>query len=105
MSDTQHKAICACGVYRNQAHAINIKQIEENHLGQRFAPCLDCGAIIFLDKGFGQVGQLSLSVLKRSAKGSLILSNGQILLYPDDIEEYYSGTLMFYDENSQGELM
>ena len=81
----KHKAFCRCGEYILKGHAV------ENETGLLFAPCVDCGYLLDLRNDIGVVQ----SILKVSANGSRILSNGIIVLEPKDVDAYLNGTLVF----------
>ena len=53
--------------------------------------------------GFGEVvhpGSINQMV---TANGSYILPNGCIVLVPEDVDAYFNGTLVFYNQNQTHE--
>ena len=57
--------------------------------------CLLCGGRATI--GFIQIQSM---IVKVSDNGSVILSNGLIVLVPNDIADFIKGSLVFYDKNT-----
>lgn len=84
MNTTSHRAYCSCGDVVVQGHVVKSGQ----------TICLLC-------KGKAEIGFIGPmnKVLKKTANGSVILSNGIIVLVEDDLEEFYNNTLIFLDDD------
>jgi|GEM_PF-1402993 len=98
LSLRQHQSSCSCGDIRIRPHIVSG---DWNGIG--YATCLDCG-------GPAELGMVMFGVLPRTIEslssiyiqeyfgnGSLILSNGVIVLSDIDLEAYYRGTLVLLD--------
>lgn len=86
---TSHIEACSCGAIgsKTSAHVVNSSDIVNNR-----ANCLDCGYLLDLKYDMA----ITFKSNMRSINGSIILSNGIVILVENDIESYYDGTLNFF---------
>ena len=93
-----HIEVCECGTIgtTTQPHAVSPSDKYKDK-----ANCIGCGAIINLTGGGGITIVPGPSNINRkiTINGSYILPNGIIVLVDEDIEDYLSNTLVFYDED------
>lgn len=94
-----HIESCVCGLIGTKTEAHMISQAD---LFKPKARCLGCNALLDMG-GNGDIGMvpgiLSTGVNIITENGSYILPNGIIVLVEEDIEAYFAGTLIFYDED------
>lgn len=89
-SRLSHRGKCSCGSWIEKPHVINASEIINNQ-----AKCLECKTM--LDLRYDVVNGTSKK--KVSINGSYVLPNGIIVLVKEDIEAYFAGTLIFYDND------
>lgn len=90
-SRISHRGRCSCGEWVEKPHVVNISEVVNYQ-----AECLECHAMLDLryDVATGGINNRKVSI-----NGSYILPNGIIVLVEEDIEAYFAGTLIFYDED------
>lgn len=90
-SRISHRGRCSCGEWVEKPHVVNISEVVNYQ-----AECLECHAMLDLryDVATGGINNRKVSI-----NGSYILPNGIIVLVEEDIEAYFGGTLIFYDED------
>ena len=84
-----HRGRCSCGEIFEKTHVVNVSDVI-NHQ----AECLECH--IMLDLRYDIITN-RVNNRKESINGSFILPNGIIVLVGEDIEAYFNGTLIFYN--------
>ena len=89
-SRISHRGRCSCGEWVEKPHVVNVSEVVNYQ-----AECLECHAMLDLryDVATGGINNRKVSI-----NGSYILPNGIIVLVEEDIEAYFAGTLIFYDE-------
>lgn len=87
-TDEKHKAYCSCGDYILKPHVIQSGN-NMNSLGHNFAICIKCGALIDLDSTIVIVTEINDPLLTDNQ--SYILSNGIIVIVPEDLNECLLG--------------
>lgn len=90
-SRISHRGRCSCGEWVEKKHVINASEVVNFQ-----APCLECFAMLDLRYDVVSGG---IDNRKQSVNGSYILPNGIIVLVEEDIEAYFKGTLIFYDQD------
>ena len=85
--NTRHKAICECGEYKFEGHAVAIGS----------SVCIRCNGIA--SGGFVEIQNNDTQLI--TLNGSYILSNGIIILVEKDIEAYLADTLVFYRKDEE----
>ena len=90
-SRISHRGKCSCGEWVEKPHVVNISEVENYQ-----AECLECHAMLDLRYDVATAG---INNRKVSINGSYILPSGIIVLVEEDIEAYFAGTLIFYDED------
>ena len=90
-SRISHRGRCSCGEWVEKPHVVNISEVVNYQ-----AECLECHAMLDLryDVATGGINNRKVSI-----NGSYILPNRIIVLVEEDIEAYFAGTLIFYDED------
>ena len=88
-----HIEVCDCGVTGTLKKPHVIRAID---VVNQKAPCLECGYIVDCRN---DTGMLLGTNIKYSINGSLVLSNGIIILVDEDINDYFLGCLIFYKSN------
>lgn len=90
---TSHRVSCSCGSTITQEHVVSTTSIMGSG---SFTICLLCGGRAKL--GNVQFGVLANQIQSVTENGSMILPNGIIVLAYADREDYFNGTLVFYDK-------
>lgn len=87
-----HIEVCACGAIgtRTSAHIVRSSEI----VNQK-ANCLGCGYLLDLTKDVA----MTFNSIRYSINGSYICSNGIIVLVDEDMDAYFAGMLVFYEED------
>lgn len=90
-----HIEVCDCGLIgtTTRAHIIRSSDIVNNK-----ANCLECGHLLDLATDIAMTYK-SINSIKYSINGSYMYPSGIIVLVDEDIEAYFEGTLVFYDED------
>ena len=92
-NNNYHIEVCDCGVTGTLKKPHVIRAID---VVNQKAPCLECGYIVDCRN---DTGMLLGTNIKYSINGSLVLSNGIIILVDEDINDYFLGCLIFYKSN------
>lgn len=94
IDDSRHSGVCACGYESNGQHVIRAADS-----GGRYANCIECNKLIDLFNDFVIIIPYSNGNKLRTINGSYITSQGIIVLVDEDINDYFNGTLVFYEED------
>ncbi len=62
-----------------------------------YARCLGCNRRLDMSVDSAIIGTQGIAGLLRSVNCSYILPSGIVVLVDEDIEDYFNGTLIFYD--------
>lgn len=92
-----HKLTCVCGesTGNNEAHAISSSDI-----GKPIATCIKCGATLKISSDI-VTGPGVQSVRKLvTLNGSYNMEDGILVIVDEDIEAYFSDSLVWYDEDT-----
>lgn len=94
MDDSRHSGVCACGYESNGQHVIRAADSDG-----RYANCIECNKLIDLFNDLVIIIPYSNGNKLQSINGSYITSQGIIVLVDEDINNYFNGTLVFYEED------
>ena len=86
---TKHKSYCACSEYVLRPHIFYVS------IDSSQGVCAYCGYTTDLDNLLNILNSCDSSDIYITRNGSFILPDGTIVIYPDDIVDYLSGTLDF----------
>ncbi|MCR5457959.1 MAG: helix-turn-helix domain-containing protein [Clostridiales bacterium] len=86
---SKHKSYCACSEYVLRPHIFYVS-IDSSQV-----VCAYCGYTTDLDNLLAILNDSDSSLTYITRNGSFILPDGTIVIYPDDIVDYLSGTLDF----------
>ena len=87
-----HIEVCICGAIgtRISAHVVRHSEIVDKK-----ANCLECGYLLDLTKDVA----MTFNSIRYSINGSYICLNGIKVLVDKDVDAYFAGTLVFYEED------
>lgn len=91
-----HIEKCDCGLIGTTTRPHVISASES---GNRYATCLECNHLLDLTTDMGIVQMSSNTPILITTNGSYILPNGIVVLVDDDLDAYFLGTLIFYEQN------
>ena len=97
VSGKEHRSYCACGESKLAGHVVVVGSggLLNNKI------CMLCLGMVEI----GSSIILSPTQLPRSENGSYFTPDGIIVLVEDDVEAYLNGTLVFYEQNEDWEVM